>query len=206
MLDSIPSTGWSEAVTLTVEELWQVRRGAIRLVSGTPSGPNDGIILTPANDPIRLPAGITVQVREHRTGSTTTPVLVRIPLADGELATLTFPDSPVDVLTQPFINPTTGTVGTVFTVSPGVYSGVGVIVTRVLTFTPAEGEATVVSSPYTASVAGVLSYREDASNSINQLVRTVSVTVTEEEEPEPTENPTLWVDSEGWDDATVWSE
>ena len=66
MLDSIPSTGWSTPVTLTVDELWQVRRGAIRFVSGTVSGPNDGIVLTVRNEPIRLPAGITVQVREHR--------------------------------------------------------------------------------------------------------------------------------------------
>lgn len=56
-------TAWSSPVTLTEDEVWQARKGAIFVTTtGTP-GPDDGVALT-ENTAIQFSAGRSVRYRK----------------------------------------------------------------------------------------------------------------------------------------------
>ncbi|MEM0947196.1 MAG: hypothetical protein AAGK37_07300 [Pseudomonadota bacterium] len=57
------ATGWSSPVTLTEDEVWQTRDGAVYLTTSASPGGDDGILLTETTA-IQLGAGRTVRYRK----------------------------------------------------------------------------------------------------------------------------------------------
>lgn len=64
---SVTNTVWSSPVTLSVDEIWQVRGGDVLVASWNPSNAQDGWLLSGAtNDPIQFKAGAVVRYRLAR--------------------------------------------------------------------------------------------------------------------------------------------
>ena len=62
-LISDAATTWSTAITITTDEIWQTRKGAIYLSTTASPDAEDGILLR-ENHAVRLPAGANVRYRK----------------------------------------------------------------------------------------------------------------------------------------------
>lgn len=58
------ATTWSTVITLTADEIWQSRKGAVFVSTGTNPDPEDGIALH-ENHAIRFSAGVSVRYRKE---------------------------------------------------------------------------------------------------------------------------------------------
>ena len=78
IIENIGPSAWGDAITLTDDEFWQVRRGPIYLATGAATAPadlTDGLILA-EGDVVALVAGDVVRVRSA-TGANTASIVRR---------------------------------------------------------------------------------------------------------------------------------
>jgi hypothetical protein len=61
------TTGWSSPVTLTANEVWQSRRGAVYVSTTATPAANDGIALHEM-DAVQFSNGLTVRYRKEGSG------------------------------------------------------------------------------------------------------------------------------------------
>lgn len=58
------STGWSTPITLSVDEIWQTRKGSVFVTTGASPAAEDGIALN-ENSAVRFSAGVSVSYRKE---------------------------------------------------------------------------------------------------------------------------------------------
>lgn len=57
------TTSWSSSVTLTTDEIWQTRRGAVFVTTSATPDPEDGLEMHETHA-VRLPSGAEVRYRK----------------------------------------------------------------------------------------------------------------------------------------------
>lgn len=62
-LISDAATTWSAAITITTDEIWQTRKGAVYITTTASPDTEDGILVR-ENHAVRLPAGSNVRYRK----------------------------------------------------------------------------------------------------------------------------------------------
>ena len=68
MINDVPSS-WSEPVTLTNDEIWQVREGKVYITTTSNPSPDDGFVLL-EGEGVLIRANKTVRYRRHASLST----------------------------------------------------------------------------------------------------------------------------------------